>query len=290
MSEFFVLMPFAKSNKTGQIIGIQEAERGSKCDCRCLSCNTPVTARQAEINQWHFAHRTSDSSTTNECKFSPITAVSLILRQQFPVHLTDFDLDEWPFSNIVWNIDKVIDGCHFDAYGKDEISGHTVAIEIPFANYSGFDINKYPDSVDFVLRVDTHSLARKLFASADKLKLYTSDEVFDYFLESWASLVVMHRWPQPELEVKQPLMNCSDIEHLSSLSETAKYSSTNDHGSKSGMQVESSSSICVCCGTFPAKYGKGLLCNSCVTKHVGPDFPNLTEMIRHYRKESNQFR
>ncbi|WP_455772832.1 competence protein CoiA family protein [Vibrio nigripulchritudo] len=38
-----------------------------------MSCNTPVTARKGDVNQWHFSHRTDDASTSRECHFSPVT-------------------------------------------------------------------------------------------------------------------------------------------------------------------------------------------------------------------------
>lgn len=57
----FVKMPFARSNETGKIISITEANRGNACNCRCLSCNTPVTARKAD-RTWHFSHRTDKTS------------------------------------------------------------------------------------------------------------------------------------------------------------------------------------------------------------------------------------
>lgn len=49
MSSFQVLMPFARSNSSNRIVGIDQVERDDDCNCHCLSCGTPVTARLGSI-------------------------------------------------------------------------------------------------------------------------------------------------------------------------------------------------------------------------------------------------
>ncbi len=57
--------------------------RGNKCDCICLSCKTPLVARQGKIREWHFAHRSKlvHSETKDECKYSFELSVRLMIRQ-----------------------------------------------------------------------------------------------------------------------------------------------------------------------------------------------------------------
>ncbi|MCR9961504.1 phosphatidylinositol kinase [Vibrio alginolyticus] len=267
MSEFAVLMPFAKSDKTGKIIGIQEAERGDKCDCRCLSCATPVTARQADVNQWHFAHRVNETTTASECEFSPVTAIALVIRQQLP-HLQTFDLDEWSFNDVCWQFDVPRDGIVFDAYTQDPNSKRKVVFDIPFANDKGLDSELVPDDIDIVLSVDTHAIARALYSSDRKPELLSAEEIFLKLLERWEDWVTMLRWPVVQHDFKEKAVARVQPPEIEKI---------NDPSNHRG------SGKCACCGIREGHYGKGLLCAQCVRANVGPKFPNLTEMIRHYR-------
>ncbi|CAH1537267.1 hypothetical protein THF1D04_480007 [Vibrio owensii] len=183
MSNFSVLMPFARSNETNLIIGIEDAGRGNKCNCRCLSCNTPVTARKADVNQWHFAHRTDKkASTSNECDFSPVTAIALILRQQFP-HLQYFDLDGWYFDDVMWQLDVNVNGVMIDAFAQDAGNDLSIAIEIPFANGKRACFENLVSVADIVLSIDTHAIATYLSSERSKVTLFRPEQIFELLLE-----------------------------------------------------------------------------------------------------------
>ncbi|MEZ9710599.1 phosphatidylinositol kinase [Vibrio breoganii] len=266
--ELQVKMPFAISNKTGNIIGIEQVSRGDNCDCRCLSCNTPVTARQGDVNQWHFSHRTSEISTANECEFSPVTALALIVRQELH-SLTHFDLDEWAFSNIEWEIDTLQYGLHCDAYAKDDKTNTSVLIEIPFANGHMNHVEKIPSDIDIVLRVNTQMMADTLYLSKSKYSLYSSKDIYYSLLMHWEKWVSMERWPEEKVNSYNNRINNSD--HILKSLENSSVESNSD------------SKICACCGKLPGSYGKGLLCSSCVRRNVGPTFNSISDMVNHYK-------
>lgn len=205
MSEFAVLMPFARSNKTGKVVSILEVERGDKCNCRCLSCNTPVTARQGNINQKHFAHRTDELSTENPCSFSPVTAIALIIRQQLP-NLILFNLDGWDFSNVVWEIDTTRFAAQLDAFTRDPYSQKTIGVQIPFANGVCDNVQDLPTELDFVLKINTHAMARFLFSHSTSPQLKSTEEIYMLLIDNWGDFVELLRCPEelinPILEKK----------------------------------------------------------------------------------------
>ncbi|MFG0888108.1 competence protein CoiA family protein [Vibrio sp. CJQ_6] len=262
MSSFQVLMPFARSNSSNRIVGIEQVERGDDCNCHCLSCGTPVTARLGNINQWHFAHRTDKNTTSSECEFSPVTALALIIRQQLPT-LVNFDLDEWDFNNVQWEVECTKYGVQVDAYTKDLTSNISVVMDIPFESSRNLLPEAVPEDIDIILSVDTHKMARQLYPSKSPVKLLSSEEVFNYLLNHWEDLVEMLRWPQSTIE--QP---CEDTE----VEENS---------------IKTNDPICLCCGEKTARYGRGLLCEECVWKEVGSQFNSISEMVVFYRKNSN---
>ena len=48
--------------KTGGRVSIEGVPRGLACEAVCMSCGTPVVAKQGEINAWHFAHHVEDGT------------------------------------------------------------------------------------------------------------------------------------------------------------------------------------------------------------------------------------
>ncbi|MUH97712.1 phosphatidylinositol kinase [Aliivibrio fischeri] len=263
-----VKMPFARSNETGKIISIIEANRGNACNCRCLSCNTPVSARQANVNQWHFSHRTDNTSTENECSFSPVTAIALILRQQLPT-LQHFDLDDFSFDHVSWEIDVNKFGIIIGGYAQDPIGKHTVAIDIPFPSSKAFDIDKLIPEIDNILTINTNMIANTLYTKNSKPALLRPDEIFQLLLENWESWVTM-------LHTSITIEKNEEIKHI----EEHKLESINNETHK---QIQNTKfSLCACCNERHGSFGKELLCSECVRKHVGSTYKNLTEMIRFY--------
>lgn len=264
MSDLAVKMPFARCNKTNKVISILDAQRGNQCDCQCLSCGTPVTARQAGINQWHFSHRTDENSTASECSFSPVTAMALIVRQQLPqlqaAELEGISLEKASFET---DISKYGQTIHALICEPDTL--RSIAIEIPFANDKGLDVDALSEYVDFVLGVSTRSLATALYCNG-KPTLLRPEEVFDKLLENWGEWVTVLYPLDPE-ETKE--------HHDAYYADSSGQETVDVHVAPSA--------LCACCNVKTGSFGKGLLCSTCVYKHVGSTFPNLTEMIRHYR-------
>ena len=76
-------VPFALSPDTDEFVDVHDVPRGRKCNCICPSCKTPLTARQGNINAWHFAHATRGTSkkTNNDCEFSFYVSVTQMAKQ-----------------------------------------------------------------------------------------------------------------------------------------------------------------------------------------------------------------
>ncbi|ENM5835025.1 hypothetical protein NTH44_003116 [Vibrio metoecus] len=253
MGSWGVLMPFAISNSTGAIVSIADeinVKRGNYCDCRCLSCGTPVTARRGDVYQWHFSHRTDENTTATDCKYSPVTAIALILRQMLP-KLSGLVIENVVLNEIRWEIDVRKAGTTVDLSGIDDALGIAVAIEVPFANGVGLDIDTLAPYYDIILRIDTAKFAESIFtvepidpiAAIDYL---TPDYIFNILINNWSLWVETVLYPQPP-------------------------------------QIKPEEPICRCCNSNIADRAKGILCSCCIYQQVGTKFINLTEMISHYK-------
>lgn len=253
-------MSFAISNDTGKVISVLEAKRGNDCNCRCISCNTPVTARKGGVNQIHFAHRIDGSSTSNRCSFSPITAIALILRQQLP-KLKSFNLDGWDFTGVCWKVDTTQFGMHLDAFAQDYNSKRTIVLQIPFANGGCTELAQLPEHIDFVLKVDTQAIAQFLTCRGLNSQLKSAEAVYSLLLGNWGHFVEHLRCPIGRMDGDTYPSRTENID----------------------IANESKSPLCVCCGEGIAVYGQGELCKICVEKYVGPQFININEMRLYYR-------
>lgn len=81
-----LLIPFGISNKTGQIVEPDDAERGRACDCRCPGCDTPLLSRHPkdEAVRMHFAHDSRHPeaipSVISQCPFNGALAIALMAK------------------------------------------------------------------------------------------------------------------------------------------------------------------------------------------------------------------
>lgn len=78
-----VRIPFGLLVDTGELVDVGSVDRGRVCNCICPSCKTPLIARQGELKEWHFAHRSQKihDKTRQECDFSFALSVRLMIRQ-----------------------------------------------------------------------------------------------------------------------------------------------------------------------------------------------------------------
>jgi hypothetical protein len=60
-------VPYAFSKKLNRFVGVEEVERGLKCDCICPSCKMRLISRKGDSNIHHFAHW---EEATEPCSYS----------------------------------------------------------------------------------------------------------------------------------------------------------------------------------------------------------------------------
>lgn len=65
----------ARDSVTEAVRFIADVARGSACGCVCLTCGSPLVAKQGQANDWHFAHEQSQERP--EC---PAGALNLLRR------------------------------------------------------------------------------------------------------------------------------------------------------------------------------------------------------------------
>lgn len=56
----YPLIPFAIHKFSGRWLEVTEVEQGLNCDCMCPGCFGDLIAKQGEVNDWHFDHRSGD--------------------------------------------------------------------------------------------------------------------------------------------------------------------------------------------------------------------------------------
>lgn len=66
----------------GELIHIQNAQNGLKCNCRCEKCGVRFQAIQDSENEWHFRHDNSDMN----CDGAPETVRHLLAKQIYLKH------------------------------------------------------------------------------------------------------------------------------------------------------------------------------------------------------------
>ncbi|MGM1051043.1 MAG: competence protein CoiA family protein [Pseudomonadota bacterium] len=76
MNTHTVPLVFALSGK-GDIVHINDVERGLRCNAACPQCSSPLQARKGEKNAWHFAHHNSDE----ECPGSGESGLHLAAKE-----------------------------------------------------------------------------------------------------------------------------------------------------------------------------------------------------------------
>lgn len=80
---FGSLIPFGELIENGYLVDAASVNRGEACGCVCPSCKTPLVARQGEVNEWHFAHKSKDNDKNTEepCEYSFVVSVRLMIKQ-----------------------------------------------------------------------------------------------------------------------------------------------------------------------------------------------------------------
>jgi len=111
-----VKMHIAKYITTNNLIGIDEARNGKKCNCECYSCGGVLIARQKEI-AWHFAHY---KNSAKDCKYSFWVVCRDLARQIFLAENYMLEKIKLESKSNYFNITRVstkntkVDDFHFD--------------------------------------------------------------------------------------------------------------------------------------------------------------------------------
>lgn len=89
-------IPFGLHAPSSTLVDVGDVSKGSRCDCICPSCKTPLIARQGEIKVWHFAHqsRSREQETEAPCEYSLEVSLRLMMKQLFDEG-ADFYLPEY---------------------------------------------------------------------------------------------------------------------------------------------------------------------------------------------------
>lgn len=76
-------IPFGLRESDNTLVDVYDVPNGKQSGCVCPSCQTPLEARQGDINVWHFAHSSKKvyEKTKNECEYSFYLSVRLMARQ-----------------------------------------------------------------------------------------------------------------------------------------------------------------------------------------------------------------
>ncbi|MGR5287072.1 hypothetical protein ACP3V5_17280 [Vibrio maritimus] len=258
-----VLMPFAR-HVSGKIINIADAIRGDNCQCTCLGCDTPVTARKGEQREKHFAHQTKDSKlTTKKCNYSPATAIALLLRQELP----NFGMlkieGDFQFVN-TWEQETGTPSVDAIARLSNQES---VAFHLPFPGSINSKLEHYYD-YDYVFELDSSAIAHSLCLKAIASGVQFRDVLVENF-DSWATVLK----PVVKQEViAEPVPVVRPFNQPERFEPPAK-------GTVNSLPP-SDTQMCLCCGQRPGERAKKAFCNACVSQHVGTTYISIADMYQ----------
>ncbi|AYV20527.1 hypothetical protein ECB94_04060 [Vibrio mediterranei] len=256
-------MPFAR-HVSGKIINIADANRGDNCQCTCLGCDTPVTARKGEQREKHFAHQTKDSRlTTKKCSYSPATAIALLLRQELP----NFGMlrieGDFQFVNS-WELETGTPPVDAIARLSNQQS---VAFHLPFPGSTNSQLEHYYHH-DYLFELDSSaiadSLCLKAIASGAQFR-----EVLVKNFDSWAT-VLKPVVKQEEISEPTPVVR--------PLNEPVQFEPPAHETARS--IPPSDAQMCQCCGQRPGERAKGAFCYECVKEHVGTTYISIAAMYQ----------
>lgn len=85
----------AIDNRTGKPIHVRALDprtrNGKACDCTCIGCGEPLSAKQGDVQAWHFAHHsTADCPATGETTLH--LAAKAVLQKTQRVGLPRYDI------------------------------------------------------------------------------------------------------------------------------------------------------------------------------------------------------
>lgn len=224
-----VKIPFAKDSATGQIVAVDEVEKGHACNCICPSCNEPLIARQGSVNIWHFSHyltTTKNSApATKPCDYSIGHSVRLMILQLFE-DLRSFTVPELKTDHRIvakermLNLDDVELRCKFEGQLVDvkaSVQG------IPLIIYIVHKGRRLPEKLFHpelqrcgIIRLNIESLYRE-FEHRNKpfreivinyLKHQTTGKKWVYHVKQYLPELVERKVPQRLSPIYQ--FNCSE--------------------------------------------------------------------------------
>lgn len=71
-----LLIPFAIKTATGEVVSVDDVERGLRCGCHCPSCEARLVARKGEQYAHNFAHH---AASKQDCSYAFETSIRLML-------------------------------------------------------------------------------------------------------------------------------------------------------------------------------------------------------------------
>ncbi|EQB8044838.1 MULTISPECIES: hypothetical protein [Aeromonas] len=136
-----IRIPFAVRIDTGEMVSVDEVERGLACNCKCPSCDGRLVARKADVNAHHFAHHTASKEA---CQYAFYTSIRLMLLSR----LDDIKLLNTPAFEILFErVSHLVSAPHPDikVYRTSQESQQLA----PTALYALQDRNEYRLGLDF---------------------------------------------------------------------------------------------------------------------------------------------
>ncbi|MCY9872351.1 hypothetical protein [Vibrio barjaei] len=276
-----VLMPFAY-NKDKEIVTVYEVERGDNCNCTCLSCGSLLRARQGLKRTPHFAHRTNlDQSTTiEECSFSPITAIALLLKQEIP-KLPRIKSGDSGANVSKWEVRTNASRTLFDAIAITD-SGTRVGFYFPHASgLTGMDCKEI-ENVDFAYEVDPHRIGELVNVNhTNSSRRY----IVKAILYNWDVFVKPIRThTKPSTQATNPKDESSLIHQgLDNSTQKLAVPKPSRRSVKRPTKPDDKyMTMCLCCKKSRGYMARGSFCLSCVNLHVGQTYSSLQEMYKAY--------
>lgn len=178
--------PFALSKKLNRVVGVDEVERGLKCECICIGCGMELMSKQGEEKRHHFAHHEGADESCNYSYWVSIRDLAKqLLRESKYIWCSNFPKEEVSALDSFYELELFGEEVLREKHGADIIFSSAIGlIGIYFLTGEKRDTSGIPcDEIHQILEMDLRSTMNNGVYTVDMLRnLVVLDPVYKKFV------------------------------------------------------------------------------------------------------------
>lgn len=165
--------PFALSKKLNRVVGVDEVERGLKCECICIGCGMELMSKQGEEKRHHFAHHEGADESCNYSYWVSIRDLAKqLLRESKYIWCSNFPKEEVSGPDSFYELELFGEEVLREKHGMDIIFSSAIGpIGIYFLTDEKRDTSGIPcDEKHQILEIDLRSTMNNGVYTVDMLR------------------------------------------------------------------------------------------------------------------------